>query len=331
MSNSRLALLKKSGEENWKKKVPTQKLQTEKFTNNSPKIINDNSNANLNDNGNNEEFSLRKKSGASGKVGSLQERLSQLQNAQTSWQNKVGEKDAQKFTVAGKMEIKPVAQPRKSRKESEMNLANDEMTSKIRVKKTPKFRRFHGSPPPENDRSYDEASTTSEATDFVLGEMVEIHELDEDLDKFFSSKISAENDEKIDFDFDAIASEPSDAKLLLNVVKRPAANRNKRRSKNPVKALKNRTDIRQGYQQPGTISKMENSEIFGEKKEKNVHSHLAAEAKAALAATEDFSSVQLKKDNKVVPHADFVPYKIGKKNFVKTFSREKLIFFSFCR
>ena len=309
--------MKKSGEENWKKKVPTQKLQTEKFTNNSPKIINDNSNANLNDNGNNEEFSLRKKSGASGKVGSLQERLSQLQNAQTSWQNKVGEKDAQKFTVAGKMEIKPVAQPRKSRKESEMNLANDEMTSKIRVKKTPKFRRFHGSPPPENDRSYDEASTTSEATDFVLGEMVEIHELDEDLDKFFSSKISAENDEKIDFDFDAIASEPSDAKLLLNVVKRPAANRNKRRSKNPVKALKNRTDIRQGYQQPGTISKMENSEISGEKKEKNVHSHLAAEAKAALAATEDFSSVQLKKDNKVVPHADFVPYKIGKKNCFK--------------
>ena len=315
LSNSRLALLKKSGEENWKKKVPTQKLQTEKFTNNSQKIINDNSNANLNDNGNNEEFSLRKKSGASGKVGSLQERLSQLQNAQTSWQNKVGEKDAQKFTVAGKMEIKPVAQPRKSRKESEMNLANDEMTSKIRVKKTPKFRRFHGSPPPENDRSYDEASTTSEATDFVLGEMVEIHELDEDLDKFFSSKIT-ENDEKIDFDFDAIASEPSDAKLLLNVVKRPAANRNKRRSKNPVKALKNRTDIRQGYQQPGTISKMDNNDTettaTGEKKEKNVHSHLAAEAKAALAATEDFSSVQLKKDNKVIPHADFVPYKIGK-------------------
>ena len=47
----------------------------------------------------------------------------------------------------------------------------------------------------------------------------------------------------------------------------------------------------------------------GPKKEKNVHSHLAAEAKAALAATEDFSSVQLKKDNKVVPNAEFVPYK----------------------
>ena len=152
--------------------------------------------------------------------------------------------------------------------------------------------------------------------------MVEIHELDEDLDKFFSSKV--DNDikiaaEDIEFDFDAITAsvESSDAKLLLkrNVVK-PAANRNKRRSKNPVKALKNRTDIRQGYQQPGTISKMDNNDTettaTGEKKEKNVHSHLAAEAKAALAATEDFSSVQLKKDNKVIPHADFVPYKIGK-------------------
>ena len=45
------------------------------------------------------------------------------------------------------------------------------------------------------------------------------------------------------------------------------------------------------------------------KKEKNVHSHLAAEAKAGLAATEDFSNIQLKKDNMVVPNAEFVPFK----------------------
>ena len=305
-----MAALKKNGEENWKKKVPTKTIKQNLPTNTNNKISE--ANGNLQSDNGNEEFSLRKKSsGPGGKVGSLQERLSQLQNAQTSWQNKVGEKDANKFTVAGKMN-NPIISPqprRKSKKESEMNLANEEMSSKNRVKKTPKFRRFSGSPPPANDRSYDEVAPTSEAGEFILGEVIEVHELDEDLDKFFSVSTPKNTEEKIDLDFDEIPVE-NEAKLLLkrNVV-RPAANRNKRRSKNPVKALKNRTDIRQGYQQPGTISKM--VETSDEKKEKNVHSHLAAEAKAALAATEDFSSVQLKKDNKVVPHADFVPYKIG--------------------
>ena len=323
--------MKKNGEENWKKKVPVKNVpQITAPSSTKPSTFdNDFANANNNmDNGNNEEFSLRKKSQTDrpgGKVGSLQERLSQLQNAQTSWQNKVGEKDANKFTVAGKMAAPILTTPTggptptpipRARKESEMNAVNDEMTK--RVRKTPKLRRFHGSPPPANDRSYDEVAASEATGEFLLGEVVEVHELDEDLDKFFSttSNVAASTasttsnpNENFDLDLDAIEAE-SDAKLLLkrNVV-RPAANR-KRRSKNPVKALRNRTDIKQGYQQPGTIRMIDNTET--EKKEKNVHSHLAAEAKAALAATEDFSSVQLKKDNKVVPHADFVPYKIGK-------------------
>jgi len=32
------------------------------------------------------------------------ERLSQLESAQSSWQSRVGEKDAEKFTVASKMQ-----------------------------------------------------------------------------------------------------------------------------------------------------------------------------------------------------------------------------------
>ena len=36
---------------------------------------------------------------------SLMDRMNQLQNAQNSWQSKVVEKDAGKFTVAGKMSI----------------------------------------------------------------------------------------------------------------------------------------------------------------------------------------------------------------------------------
>ena len=45
----------------------------------------------------------------------------------------------------------------------------------------------------------------------------------------------------------------------------------------------------------------------------NVHSHLAVEAMAGLAAKEDFSQVQLKRDNTNIPNADFVPYKRGER------------------
>ena len=50
--------------------------------------------------------------------------MSLLQTAQNSWQNKVGEKDVDKFTVAGKMGgSTPNRKP--SRKESEMNAVNE--------------------------------------------------------------------------------------------------------------------------------------------------------------------------------------------------------------
>ena len=54
----------------------------------------------------------------------FQERMSLLQTAQNSWQDKVGEKDVDKFTVAGKMGgSTPNRKP--SRKESEMNAVNE--------------------------------------------------------------------------------------------------------------------------------------------------------------------------------------------------------------
>ncbi len=77
-----------------------------------------------------------------------------------------------------------------------------------------------------------------------------------------------------------------------------------------MKALAARKDLKKSYTQQQKIEeKPEEMPASTPKAEKSVHSHLAAEAKAALAASEDFSSVQLKKDNKVVPNAEFVPYK----------------------
>ena len=111
--------MKKNGEENWKKKVPkveiTKTVTTGSIIENNANIDNDkkNGNENIHDNHNNDtdlapcSVTLRDKKPSvnrpGGKVGSLQERMSLLQTAQNSWQNKVGEKDVDKFTVAGKM------------------------------------------------------------------------------------------------------------------------------------------------------------------------------------------------------------------------------------
>ncbi len=172
-------------------------------------------------------------------IGSLQDRLSQLQTAQTTWQNKVGEKDAGKFTVAGKMGAVATPIARQSRKDSEMNARNSNneaattpasATSKTaetpttsRQRSTPQMRRFHGSPPPAGDSKYDETNDTEDAFEALLGEefSVEVPDVNEDLDKFFttssgdppsSSSISVNIE-----DFDALAdSSPDDQKLLVN-------------------------------------------------------------------------------------------------------------------
>ena len=51
--------------------------------------------------------------------------MSLLQTAQNSWQSKVGDKDVDKFTVAGKMGGTTPNSKRPSRKESEMNAVNE--------------------------------------------------------------------------------------------------------------------------------------------------------------------------------------------------------------
>ena len=51
--------------------------------------------------------------------------MSLLQTAQNSWQSKVGDKDVDKFTVAGKMGGSTPNSKRPSRKESEMNAVNE--------------------------------------------------------------------------------------------------------------------------------------------------------------------------------------------------------------
>lgn len=279
-----------------------------------PTIVNNKleNNGNSTDNHNNEDDNMVQLRKPDIPVGKIQERLSQLQTAQNSWQEKVGEKDVAKFTVAGKMGTPILAAPnplprRVSRRETdEMNAVNDKLSK--RVKSTPKMRRFHGSPPPANDKSYDEPAA-SEAADFeaIYSKTVEFHSLDEDLDKFFSkAAINSADDTAFaaDMDFETVENES----MLLNNTRRPKKPLNhKRRSRNPIKALAQRTDLKSSYNQKPSKSELKAVVILEDKKD--VHAHLASEAKAGLAATEDFSNINLKKDNTFVPHAEFVPYK----------------------
>merc|ERR1719510_294054 len=245
---------------------------------------------------------------------------------------------SQSKVVPDKMAAPATPTKRTSRKESEMNAMNDEITAnsnsnadveskenKKRNKKTPSMRRFHGSPPPASDKSYDEAAPEV-MSEVFYSEVVEVPDLDEDLDKFFTSNQNSsvvnvttsssmpDEHHELSIELDDIILTDDNSKLL-NQHKRKVKplNRNKgRQSKNPVKALASRKDVKQSYNVAGSkVSTVMSTETTsgGKKTEKNVHSHLSAEAKAGLAATEDFTVVQLKKDNKIVPNAEFVPYK----------------------
>ena len=140
--------MKKNGEENWKKKVPkveiTKTVTTGSIIENNANIDKKNGNEDsiIHDNHNNDtdlapcSVTLRDKKPSvnrpGGKVGSLQERMSLLQTAQNSWQNKVGEKDVDKFTVAGKMGGS-TPNKRPSRKESEMNAVNESHQQTVNI------------------------------------------------------------------------------------------------------------------------------------------------------------------------------------------------------
>ena len=95
----RLASLQKHGEEEWRKKVaPSREDPSLILSRAAPRPQEPQEPAREGG------VQLRAGRGAGARPVSLGDRLSKLQGAQTQWQKKVGEKDTEKFTVAGKME-----------------------------------------------------------------------------------------------------------------------------------------------------------------------------------------------------------------------------------
>ena len=241
---------------------------------------------------------------------SIVDRLSKLQTAQNSWHNKVETKDVKQFTVAGKMQRDnnmlniPMTSPAKPRPKSPTPTPSAE---------TPKLRSVTGK------------TATRPASAFVLpspaasefnarsismieesGQTVEVPELDSDLNTFFPTLETVEfSNAKLDLD-----EIPMLESSLLTMPKR-ASNRLRPASKNPVKQLAQRTDLRASYTEVVTnVAEREVTRINVEKVERtsNRHAHLAVEALAGLASKEDFSNLKLS-GCAVLPNQELQPYK----------------------
>ena len=295
----RLAALKQSGEEGWKKRVKKDTDRAELIVNKvkMPEVGGNNTE-------NEDPVRLRAPKPAS-RPTSLVDRLSKLNEAQNEWHKKVGEKDSEKFTVAGKMErekfIRGPSTPSPSTPVKHAKPSTDKFVENTGTKNTPKMTKFRGSGGHKTVTSAESASPLvgNPSTNKYARPVVEKEqELVEKQQKQTPSEPSAP--QSLDFD-DIVVSEP-----LLNVRRNVNKPKRNKVSKNPVKNLAARTDLVEDtddlYVPVDKQRPMEPVETS------SVHSHLAAEALAGLASTEDFTSVKLSQGRKV-PNQSLLPYR----------------------
>ncbi len=276
--------------------------------------------------------------GGSNRPVSIMDRLSKLQVAQNSWQDRVGEKDAGKFTVAGKMQrervvksvlLEPTSsvEPTPTRDRS-LTPTRDRSASEGGdvVRSTPMKRVItgqkatvtEGNNSPTTSRrplSTPNFPTLDNMDDLdMMEDIQEVNVLqhDEELfENFFTtSKASpaSPEEEAANMDLDAVQTNS----LLLALPKKTARPTNKRRARNPIKQLAARTDLKETYyERISMVNEEEEEKQNGSGKVDNKHSHLAAEALAGLASKEDFSSVQLRQSDtsQVGRGTELIPYK----------------------
>ena len=295
----RLAALKQSGEEGWKKRVKKDADTAELIVNKVklPEVGGHNTE-------NEDPVRLRAPKTVS-RPTSLVDRLSKLNEAQNEWQKKVGEKDSEKFTVAGKMErekfIRGASATTPSTPVKLVKPSADKFVENTGLKRTPKMTKFRGSGALQSVASAESASplvrnpSINKYAEPVVEKRQEFHEKQQKQTPEPSSSSGS-----LDFD-DIVVSEP-----LLNVRRNVNKPKRNKVSKNPVKNLAARTDL---------VEDTDDLYIPADKQREmepvqtsSVHSHLAAEALAGLASTEDFTSVKLSQGRKV-PHQALLPYR----------------------
>jgi len=271
---------------------------------------------------------------------SLGDRLSKLQGAQTQWQKKVGDKDTEKFTVAGKMERDKLLKPAnvantETRKPSVLStpLARLKEEGEV-VKRSPRMAAFQGKAvdgqKPRPVSLFAETSPSTSAfqrvgslrqrvsavepatgPETISERTVALPEQDEELiESFFpSSATSSTNATMSSIDFDTMATEP-----LLHC-RRAAVARPRRAQRpaerNPLRSLAARTDLPSTYTEVQTgVAEREAKRLEREREAKSsAHAHLAEEARAGLQSKEDFTVVQLRSGTVALPHQKMLPYR----------------------
>ncbi|XP_076247383.1 supervillin isoform X2 [Calliopsis andreniformis] len=305
----RLAALQRSGNTNWKRRIASESSTI--------------SDGVCNSSFNKEELSI--------KQGVLADCIGKLESATEGWKKRISASDATKFTVAGKMKVeqpeKLVSGPSSPLIEVTGNIAD-------RKKKTPRPERFRArrgyvkdvvSVPssPSKDLSSKVVGTFSEPTSEDSGEeyktgkqispTVSIPKIDDEtFTSFFTGvsfeKCEAESVDLNESDFDIITSQSE----LLVQKRNIRIQRRRVVSRNPLKALAARTDLKSEYTEIRSgIAEKVMKQLNVEKLAKN--SSLAMEALAGLASTEDFSNVTLRNIaetnmsiNKLQPYKDLM-------------------------
>ncbi|XP_066250261.1 supervillin-like [Euwallacea similis] len=228
----------------------------------------------------------------------------ELDAASQQWKSRVEKSDAEKFSVAGKIGEKAKEAP------PTINLPSTD-----NIKRTPQAKRYKGkedasSTPssPEKNIHFDlsrsksalspiapnQPSDTLFAEDKSQNRIVPITKPDDfTFTAFFESVQRSEiTNERADInleDFDALDRQP-----LLSFKKNVQVPRRKGTSRNPIKALVDRTDISSQYTEVITgVAEREKRRLIIEKLSQN--SNKSLDALAGLASNEDFKRVALKK------------------------------------
>lgn len=280
----RLAALQKAGDRGWRKRVPGKDIE----------VISS-------DSGDETVIKYRDKKGRqlqTERPKSLFDRLSDLNTSSELWRSRVGEKDVEKFTVAGKMGVKqpesPLAKGKQTPKRSPKQRVYRSKTDQNFEEKAAAARSIVG-----KSSSFTPADTSTPIRSHgeECGEPSRVSVLmpdDDNFERFFTKKSDIAASFNEDVDFDAILPTQTEKLSQLRSVK-PA--RRKAGSKNPLRALAARGDLHNSYTEQGAgAAESERKRLNKEKIAKS--SGLAESALAGLASTENFSNVSLRDTDK---------------------------------